>query len=132
MQEPISPRKTKSAQRLQELRNPDEKFSPSPTRRRLGDGLGRTVVSATRMAAVRKVIEAPETGLGAEMSGTGVTKDIVSLATSMTRMAGSLPRTEVGARAVLLRLLGPPDPLRRVAEHREQNRRLQERRVRNQ
>ena len=63
MQEPISPRKTKSAQRLQKLRNPDEMFSPSPTRRRLGDGLGRTVVSATRMAAMRKVIEAPETGL---------------------------------------------------------------------
>ena len=81
---------------------------------------------------MRKVIEAPEPGLGAEMIGTGATKEIVSLATSMTRMAGSLPRTEVGARAVLLRLLGPPGPLRREAEHREQNRRLRGRRVRNQ
>ena len=129
MQEPISPRRTKSAQRLPRPRKPDEKVSPSPIRKRLGDGLGRTAVSAKRMAAVGKAIEAPETVRRAEMIGTGATKVVVRHVRSTTRTAGSLPQIGAGARAVLHRLLGPPGPLRRGAELREPLRMPQGRRV---
>ena len=104
------------------LRKSGVMSSLSPTRRRLGAGLGRTVVSARKMAAMERAIEAPEIVLRAEkiaeMSVTGVTRVVVRLAIRMTRTADSLPRTGVGATAVLRRLLGFPGPLRKEAMHR--------------